>query len=725
MTIRTRLLVLLLGTALVPLAIISLSHHIALRWARQRLTTNTRETLDSMAQRTLLQELGGYVEVLVREKQLVQALLQRQAREIEWALAQTSSTHEQPLSETTFGYDPNLQLSMEQYHPCFQDSNDPNVGALQIDYQRQTYAWMPRVENQNNKRLLTALASLTPIYHDLYQKTPDGTLWLMTRFDEGLTTRYPSAQVPPDARPFGQGRTPRTNRPDRNQRRGPQRSRQPRGFSNVQREPLFVDSVTGQMTVRVSAFINDPNGTRIGSTYLVRTIPEIFASLDLPDLWGQGVERMLIQVDPNETAPQTAQILLHDAQKAPVQAQRHRIQPGRLRSPDNTPFAAMVTDIAEGAAGVRTMRYKGKDYLWAYHPIDVQDVATLLMIPSDQVTALAQRMEKSLLRGSLTVLEISGLAFLVVVCIAVILAFRRARDVTQPISALIEAGQRLSHGDYEAQVQINTGDELEQLGEVFNQTGPKLREHQKMKYSLELARAVQQSLLPKQTPVLQNFDIAGQCLFCDETGGDCYDFIDLSDIAPDKHGIVLGDVSGHGIGAALLMAAIRGSLQSEAKHHSHDLTELMTELNKQIVRDTEVDRFVTLFYGVLDDPARSLVWAAAGHEPALWYHSATRKIEELPNTGMPIGVLDTAKYEQAGPIVLASQDILIIGTDGIREARNAQGNEFGRDRLYRVLRKNAHQSAEAVSATIIAAVLAFLGTAPRTDDITLVAIKTK
>ncbi|MFC1653209.1 hypothetical protein ACFL3F_05775 [Planctomycetota bacterium] len=206
MTIRTRLLVLLLGTALVPLAIISLSHHIALRWARQRLTTNTRETLDSMAQRTLLQELGGYVEVLVREKQLVQALLQRQAREIEWALAQTSSTHEQPLSETTFGYDPNLQLSMEQYHPCFQDSNDPNVGALQIDYQRQTYAWMPRVENQNNKRLLTALASLTPIYHDLYQKTPDGTLWLMTRFDEGLTTRYPSAQVPPDARPFGQGR---------------------------------------------------------------------------------------------------------------------------------------------------------------------------------------------------------------------------------------------------------------------------------------------------------------------------------------------------------------------------------------------------------------------------------------------------------------------------------------------------------------------------------------
>jgi sigma-B regulation protein RsbU (phosphoserine phosphatase) len=745
MTIRTRLLILLLGTALVPLAITSLSHQISLHLARQRLTVNAHATLSENAQDTLLEELRGYVEVLIREKRLVQALLQRQAREIELALAQARADTEARPPAGSFGYDPQIELSTVQYHPCFQDGNDPNVGALQIDYQRQAYACAPWGDKGRVPGLIASLAPLTRVYHDLYQQAPDGTLWLSTRLDQGLYTRYPSAIIPEISRPprpeqrdrrDRSGRPPqpeprdadgRPPQPERREGDGrpPFRSQRMRPLRGLQREPLIVDPVTGQVTVLISVPLHDPNGTAIGATSLIRTIPEIFASLELPDLWGQDVERMLIRVDPNAPGPPSTQILLHDEQKAPVRRSRGRVRLQRLTSPDIDPFRDMIRDIDTGQPGVRTLHYQNQDYLWAYYPIDVQDVAVLLMVPTERVTALARRMEESLFRGGLTVLEITSGVFFVTAVVAVLLAMRRARLMTQPIAELIEAGQRLSRGDYEARAHIETGDELEQLGEVFNQTGPKLREHERMKSALELARAVQQSLLPKDTPAMQNFDIAGQCLFCDETGGDCYDFIDLSDVTPDRHGIVLGDVSGHGIGSALLMAAVRGSLQSEAKHHGQDLAELMAELNQQVVRDTETDKFVTLFYGILDGPARSLIWASAGHEPAVWYHQADRTLEELPNTGMPIGVHDAAQYEQAGPIILTAGDILIVGTDGIREARNAMGEELGRERLYAILAENADQEAAAISRAIVQGVLTFLDSAPRTDDITLVVIKAR
>ncbi len=722
MTIRTRLLILLLGTALVPLAITSLSHQISLRMARQRLTDNAHDTLNSNAQEALLEELRSYVEVLMREKRLVKSLLQRQAREIELALSRNPAGTQGGPSHGSFGHDPELTLTTTQIHPCFQDTNDPNVRALQIDYHCQAYATMPWADSGAVPALLAALSPLTHVYHDLYQQAPDGTLWLGTRLDQGLYTRYPSAYAPQQTR---MPRPQRTPPPNRTKRRPSPRLPRKRTAEDIQREPLVVDPVTHQVTVMISVPLYDPNGAVIGSTSMGRTIPEIFASLELPALWGNNIERMLIRVDPNEMEHPTAQILLHDAQKEPVPTFRRRINPRRLSSTDSDSFRSMVEDIVAGQAGVRTLHYQGQDYLWAYHPIDVQDVATLLMVPTARVTALARRMEQSLFQGGLTVLEITSGVFLLTAIVAILLAVRRARLITEPIAAFIEAGQRLSRGDYDARVHIETGDELEELSDVFNQTGPKLREHERMKYALELAGAVQQNLLPKETPAMQNFDIAGQCLFCDETGGDCYDFIDLSDITPDRHGIVMGDVSGHGIGSALLMAAIRGSLQSEAKHHSHDLAELMAELNQQVVRDTESDKFVTLFYGVLDGPARSLVWASAGHEPAVWYHQGTQQFEELPNTGMPIGVHHGAEYEQAGPIILTVDDILIVGTDGIREALNSQGEEFGRDRLYAILKENASQSAESISRAVVQAVIAFLGSAPRTDDITLVVIKAR
>ncbi|MDP6044646.1 MAG: PP2C family protein-serine/threonine phosphatase, partial [Phycisphaerae bacterium] len=264
---------------------------------------------------------------------------------------------------------------------------------------------------------------------------------------------------------------------------------------------------------------------------------------------------------------------------------------------------------------------------------------------------------------------------------------------------------------------------LQDLGEVFNDMGPKLRERQKMKQSLELAMEIQQHLLPQGSPPVNGFDVAGRSIYCDETGGDYYDFIELAELGPGRLGIALGDVSGHGIGAALLMAAARGVLRSHAAMHGANLGELFETLNRHLVRDTGEAQFMTLFYAVLDAEARSLVWTSGGHDPALWLKNPSGDIDELPNTGIPLGILEDAPYSQAGPIKLDAGDIVLVGTDGIWEARNTDGEMFGKDRLRQILIDSASCSAKEIHDTIVQAVHEFRQTHPQEDDVTLVVIK--
>jgi sigma-B regulation protein RsbU (phosphoserine phosphatase) len=188
-------------------------------------------------------------------------------------------------------------------------------------------------------------------------------------------------------------------------------------------------------------------------------------------------------------------------------------------------------------------------------------------------------------------------------------------------------------------------------------------------------------------------------------------------------GIALGDVSGHGIGAALLMATARSMLRINAKYHGTDLARLFAELNRQLVSDTGDDKFMTLFYGLLDDDSRSLVWVSGGHDPALWYHKAGGDIEELPNTGMLMGLTEEAGYDQAGPVRLEKGDLVVIGTDGIWETQNIDGEAFGKERFLDIIRAASDRKAQDICLEVTESVTRFRGSAEQTDDITLVVAK--
>ena len=171
------------------------------------------------------------------------------------------------------------------------------------------------------------------------------------------------------------------------------------------------------------------------------------------------------------------------------------------------------------------------------------------------------------------------------------------------------------------------------------------------------------------------------------------------------------------------MANARSVLRSNTQHYGTDLVKLFEVLNRHIEIDTDYDKFMTLFYGILDANQKSLTWVSGGHDPALWYHRNNSQIEELPNTGLPVGIAQEASFEMGGPVSLESGDVIVIGTDGIWEAQNESGEMFGKERLCNIIIRESEKPANEICSQIINDVTNFSSSAPQLDDITLVVIK--
>jgi sigma-B regulation protein RsbU (phosphoserine phosphatase) len=184
----------------------------------------------------------------------------------------------------------------------------------------------------------------------------------------------------------------------------------------------------------------------------------------------------------------------------------------------------------------------------------------------------------------------------------------------------------------------------------------------------------------------------------------------------------VGDVSGHGIGSALVMATARGALHSLVDRHGLHLEMLASELNNQLCRGTDNADFMTMFYGVLNPEERSLSWISAGQAPIFFYH-ANGQVEELHSSGIPLGIIEETPYEMAPLIKFVSGDILLIGTDGIWETRNMEGEMFGAERVIELLLQQANQGADSIARQLITELDHFRGDNSRDDDITLMIIK--
>jgi phosphoserine phosphatase RsbU/P len=250
-------------------------------------------------------------------------------------------------------------------------------------------------------------------------------------------------------------------------------------------------------------------------------------------------------------------------------------------------------------------------------------------------------------------------------------------------------------------------------------------EEQKLKKELEMAMEVQQRLFPQTLPSFPTLEIAACCFPARGVGGDYYDFIELD---PQHLGIAVADVAGKGLSAALLMSVVKTSLHSQVYNHE-PLIKLMTNINHLLYQSTNGNTHASFFYGTYNHLHRTLTYVNAGHNPPLLLRAQTTIIAtpsepmlSLTTGGLVIGLLDFARYEQA-TITLQPGDILVAFTDGVSEALNKDGEEFGEERLEACILAHRHLNAEALREKLVEALQDWCTGTPQYDDITLVVLK--
>ena len=247
-----------------------------------------------------------------------------------------------------------------------------------------------------------------------------------------------------------------------------------------------------------------------------------------------------------------------------------------------------------------------------------------------------------------------------------------------------------------------------------------MTEHKK---ALALAGEVQKSLLPQDKPKVQGLDIAGKNVSCDEIGGDYFDFLWRRDSSKGPFSVVVGDISGHGVDSALLMTTARAFLRMRASQPG-TISEIITAMNQHLTQDVlETGRFMTLFYLTIDPARKRIDWVRAGHDPALVYDPAGDSFEELKGSGVALGVNADFDFQENSMGSLANGQVIAVGTDGIWEAVNSEGEMFGKERFRNIIRQNAAAGSGDILNAVYSELNQFTRGRKSEDDITLVIIK--
>lgn len=300
------------------------------------------------------------------------------------------------------------------------------------------------------------------------------------------------------------------------------------------------------------------------------------------------------------------------------------------------------------------------------------------------------------------------------------LIVRYAENLRRLMAGQTVVMEAVSRGELDSYIPVATPDEFGVIAARTNAMIDGLRHRTELIEALDQAKAVQRSLLPGSIPARAGLDIAAAAVYSGQTGGDYYDFLDLSG---ESLGIVVADVSGHGVDSALLMASARGFLRQAALCLT-DTGRIVTTLNRHLARDVEGSgHFITLFFLVIDPVGRRVEWVRAGHDPAIVFDPAMGEFSELRGQGLPLAVDQESAFIPQRLKEWPSGRIVTLGTDGLWEAFGPGGEMYGKQRLKRVIAANAHKSAREILEAITGDWRAFLGEAVQEDDVTLVVVR--
>ncbi len=383
----------------------------------------------------------------------------------------------------------------------------------------------------------------------------------------------------------------------------------------------------------------------------------------------------------------------------------------------------------------------------------------LLMLVRTRLSALYQRLFSTysdLAAVIQTALFGIAIFFALIELVALIIGLRLTRTITRSVAALYEGTERVNRGDFRHRIEVKTRDQLAALETSFNSMTTSLealiaeqKEKQRLESELAIAQEVQGQLFPRLERQMASLEVHGVCRPARTVRGDYYDFLPLG---AERMGIAVGDISGKGISAALLMATVHsavrvyefGGLSDRATlppaaalaaarskggvatveppgtgngNTSHSPREVLWLLNRHLFHSTRPEKYATMFLGIFDGSSRRLTYSNAGHLPPMIL-GKSGDVRRLDVGGTVIGLLDNISYEEKS-VELHSQDLFVAYSDGITEPENEYG-EFGEARLLEILQANQHLPLARLSEIITAAVLDWMSGAEQPDDVTLV-----
>lgn len=294
---------------------------------------------------------------------------------------------------------------------------------------------------------------------------------------------------------------------------------------------------------------------------------------------------------------------------------------------------------------------------------------------------------------------------------------------TNSINQISVAATKLSKGTFDSPLLVKGTDEIGNLTQRFNVMSNQLKERLQLKQELSLAGEVQKNLLPQSDLIDDELEIALLSKYCDDTGGDYVDILPVLQ-NDNQETVVVGDVVGHGIGAALLMTTLRALLRCRVST-SGTPSEIISDVNRLLCNDTiRFGNFATLFYLTLDKSLKNMTWVRCGHDPAIVFCTKTQTFSELKGKGLPLGVDENFHFSQNQCNYGDSDKILLLGTDGVWEVENYTGEIFGKERTKALISKYASLSARDIADKVLEEIELFSDFQSPKDDITLAIIKT-
>ena len=606
---RTKLLILLLCLSLGPILLMRTTGMGAMKkmlasfipQAREFLISNHETHLQSMV------ELYSFANMIGGEA--LELLLTKQAHLVQHALAGRPIDRNDPLFATNQqdyeGGQKAMALDKSDYYRLTRQGEKKD---LPVDLKKSVVFKLEGARESGLEKDQKLLSGLDPAFQRITKIMGPMVLWRFTAMQNGLLSVFPKVDHLPALY------DPRTTHWYR------------QAFEKNQMvwSLAQVDPLTRRSVLYLALPVKRPDGSTAGVTSLVVPVSVV---LDRKEISNQVPPKTQIimayyggceecgpkaGLDAEQAATKDRVWII--ARRSSDEKRRwgwRRIQePQQLTSMHDIPFKAMLMDLRAGRSGSQRMEYEGKDCLWVYGPMNGLTF-TLFITPYSEVLNPVNLIEQSVVKQISELMRWVLAMGLGVMLAVVVAAFFFSRTVTRPISQLAEASRSLGEGDFDARVEIKTCDEFKQIGQAFNDLGPRLKENYQLRQALALAMEVQQRLLPQSQPKVPGLDIFGKSVYCDETGGDYYDFISGAGAGEDGTMVVVGDVTGHGLPAALLMASARAFLRQRISMPG-SLSNILADVNRQLVLDVyQTGRFMTLLACRFEADAKSMAWARA------------------------------------------------------------------------------------------------------------------